>query len=75
MLLVGGVSGLLKSGDGQGRYFDIRSQGERNQWAAGRQVDQQLIWATVAQAMGASVPYSGSTSAVFGIFTNVELNV
>lgn len=72
MLFVGGASGLLKSGDGQGRYLNITSQGDRNHWAAGRQVDQQRIWATVAQAMGTSVPYSGNTSSVSGIFTNVS---
>ncbi|MGY3570212.1 DUF1552 domain-containing protein [Vibrio paucivorans] len=71
MLLVGGASGLLNSGNGSGRYFNIEQYGDRNHWKAGKQVDQQRIWATIAQAMGTSVPYGGDTSVVPNIFTNI----
>ncbi len=71
MLLVGGMSGRLKNGEGNGRYYNIQQHADRNHWQAGKQVDQQRIWATLAQAMGTSVPYSGNVSAVPDIFTHI----
>ncbi|WP_367989291.1 DUF1552 domain-containing protein [Vibrio sp. NTOU-M3] len=72
MLMVGGASGLLNNGSGQGRYYNIAQHGDRNHWAAGKQVDMQRIWATVAQAVGGTtVPYGGNISTVPGIFNNI----
>jgi hypothetical protein len=76
MLLMGGASGLLKSGDGSGRYFNITSQADRQHHTGnpviGKQfVDMQRIWATVAKAAGTSVPYGGNIDPLSGIFTNV----
>ncbi|WP_085724892.1 DUF1552 domain-containing protein [Pseudomonas sp. R37(2017)] len=76
MLLMGGASGLLKSGDGSGRYFNITSQGDRQHHTGnpviGRKfVDMQRIWATVAKAAGTSVTYGGNIEPLSGIFTNV----
>ncbi len=69
MLLVGGMSGRLKSGQGNGRYYNIQEYADRNHWKAGQQVDQQRIWATLAEAMGVSVPYGGNVSTVPNIFS------
>jgi hypothetical protein len=76
MLLMGGASGLLKSGDGSGRYFNVTSQADRQHHAGnpviGKHfVDMQRIWATVANAAGTSVPYEGNIVPLSGIFTNV----
>lgn len=76
LVLMGGASGLLKSGDGAGRYLNITSQADRTHHTGnpviGRNfVDMQRIWATVAKAAGTSVPYSGNIDPVSGIFTNV----
>jgi len=76
MLLMGGASGLLKSGDGSGRYFNVTSQADRQHHTGnpviGRNfVDMQRIWATVAKAAGTSVPYGGNIDPLSGIFTNV----
>lgn len=72
ILLMGGASGLLQSGSGNGRYFNIKSQGDRPHWTGGKYVDMQRIWSTIAQAAGTSVPYAGDVSAVTGIFSNVS---
>ncbi|MCY1180713.1 hypothetical protein D9M73_211760 [compost metagenome] len=76
MLLMGGASGLLKSGDGSGRYFNITSQADQKHHAGNpvigqHFVDMQRIWATVAKAAGTSVPYGGNINPLSGIFTNV----
>lgn len=76
MVLMGGAGGLLKSGDGAGRYLNITSQFDQTHHAGnpviGRNfVDMQRIWATIAKAAGTSVPYAGNTTPVSGIFTNV----
>lgn len=76
MVLMGGASGLLKSGDGDGRYFNITEQADREHHSGNpvigkKFVDMQRIWATVAKAAGASVPYAGNIDPVSGIFTNV----
>ena len=76
MVLMGGASGLLKSGDGSGRYLNITPQADRqhhtgNPEIGQRFVDMQRIWATIAQAAGTSVPYRGIITPVSGIFTNV----
>ena len=71
ILLMGGASGLLRSGSGNGRYFNIKSQGDRPHWTGGKYVDMQRIWSTIARAAGTSVPYAGDVSAVTGIFSNV----
>lgn len=71
MLMVGGASGLLNNGTGNGRYYNISQYGDRNHWQAGKQVDFQRVWATLAQAMGTNVPYSGDVSVIPGIFNNV----
>ena len=69
--LIGGASGLLKNGNGSGRFYDIQSYGDRSHWKLGKAVDMQRIWSTIAQASGTSVPYSGDTSTIPNIFTNV----
>ncbi|TQV87139.1 DUF1552 domain-containing protein [Aliikangiella coralliicola] len=69
--MIGGASGLLKNGNGTGRYFDLREQGERNHWRLGKLVDVQRVWATVAKAVGTTVPYGGNVSTLNNIFTNV----
>lgn len=75
LVLMGGACGLLKSGDGAGRYFNITAQGDRQQYGnpviGNRFVDMQRIWATIAKAAGTSVPYGGNVDPVSGIFTNV----
>ena len=76
MVLMGGASGLLKSGDGDGRYFNITGQADRDHHSGNpvigkRFVDMQRIWATVAKAAGTTVPYEGNIEPVTGIFTNV----
>lgn len=75
LVLMGGASGLLKSGDGAGRYFNITAQGDRKQEGnpviGNTMVDMQRIWATIAKAAGTSVPYAGNVDPVSGIFTNV----
>lgn len=76
VVLMGGASGLLKSGEGAGRYFNITSQADRDHHSGNpeigtRFVDMQRIWATVAKAAGTSVPYAGNIEPVTGIFTNV----
>lgn len=71
MVLLGGASGMVNNGTGNGRYLNITDQGDRDHWAAGKQVDMQRIWSTLAQAMGTSTPYGGDNSAITGIFRNV----
>lgn len=76
LVLMGGACGLLKSGDGAGRYLNITAQADRTHHTGnpviGRNfVDMQRIWATVAKAAGTSVPYGGNINPVSGIFTNV----
>lgn len=75
MLMVGGASGLLNNGSGNGRYYNISQYGNRHKWAGNlkiQQVDFQRVWATLAQAMGTSVPYGGDVSVIPGIFNNVS---
>ncbi|WP_137804461.1 DUF1552 domain-containing protein [Pseudomonas sp. G(2018)] len=76
LVLMGGACGLLKCGDGAGRYLNITAQADRTHHTGnpviGRNfVDMQRIWATVAKAAGTSVPYGGNINPVSGIFTNV----
>lgn len=76
LLLMGGASGLLKSGDGAGRYLDVTSQADRkhhtgNPVIGQYMVDMQRIWATIAKAAGTTVPYGGNIEPVSGIFSNV----
>lgn len=71
MLLVGGASGLLKSGSGNGRFYDLTPLGERSHWKMGTAVDVQRVWATVARAAGTDVPYSGDISTIPNVFSNV----
>lgn len=69
--LIGGASGLLKNNQGQGRFYDLYDQGERSHWKMGKAVDMQRVWSTIAAAAGTSVPYSGDTSTIPNLFTNV----
>ncbi|POA20245.1 Tat pathway signal protein [Pseudomonas sp. FW300-N1A1] len=76
MVLMGGASGLLKSGEGAGRYLDVTSQADRkhhtgNPVIGQHMVGMQRIWSTIAKAAGTSVPYGGNIESVSGIFTNV----
>ncbi|MDI3395487.1 DUF1552 domain-containing protein [Pseudomonas sp. V98_8] len=76
LVMMGGACGLLKSGEGAGRYLNITTQADKKHHAGnpviGRDfVDMQRIWATVAKAAGTSVPYAGNIDPVSGIFTNV----
>jgi len=71
LVLMGGASGLLNVGNGNGRYFNIKSQGDRSHWFKGSLVDMQRIWSTIALAAGTTVPYAGDVSPVTGIFSNV----
>lgn len=76
VVLMGGAGGLLKSGDGVGRYFNITSQFDQKHHAGNAVigqhfVDMQRIWATIAKAAGTNVPYAGNITPVTGIFTNV----
>lgn len=73
LVLMGGASGLLRSGTGNGRYLNIKSQGDRTHWTVsnGKLVDMQRIWATIARAAGTTVPYAGNVDPVTGIFSNV----
>ncbi|NRB38569.1 MAG: DUF1552 domain-containing protein [Pseudomonadales bacterium] len=69
--LIGGASGLLKNGNGQGRFLDLKNQGDRSHWKLGTAVDMQRVWTTIAAAAGTTTPYGGDTSTLSGIFTNV----
>ncbi|NRB38962.1 MAG: DUF1552 domain-containing protein [Pseudomonadales bacterium] len=69
--LIGGATGLLNNGMGQGRFLDLKSQGDRSHWKLGTAVDMQRVWTTIAAAAGTTTPYSGDTSTLNGIFTNV----
>jgi hypothetical protein len=76
MVLMGGAGGLLKSGEGAGRYFNITQQADRQHHTGNPEigksfVDMQRIWATIAKAAGTSVPYAGNIEPVTGIFSNV----
>ncbi|MBB3228247.1 hypothetical protein FHW69_002882 [Luteibacter sp. Sphag1AF] len=76
LVMLGGASGLLQSGDGKGRYLNVVSQADRthhtgNPVIGNKFVDMQRIWATVAKMAGTSVPYGGNVEPVTGIFTNV----
>lgn len=73
LLLMGGASGLLRNGTGQGRFLDITDQWDRQLESnvKYRYVDMQRIWATIARAAGTSVPYAGNVDVVKGIFSNV----
>ncbi len=76
LVLMGGASGLLKSGEGAGRYFNITAQADRQHHSGnpviGKNfVDMQRIWATLAKAAGTTVPYGGNIEPVTGIFSNV----
>jgi hypothetical protein len=63
--LIGGASGLLKNGSGNGRFFNMREQ-------EGSAVNMQRIWATIGKAAaGITVPYEGNISTIPNIFTNV----
>ncbi|WP_409277159.1 DUF1552 domain-containing protein [Pseudomonas defluvii] len=70
LVLMGGASGLLKSGNGNGRFFDVRTQGDHSDWL-GNYVSMQRVWASIASAAGATVPYGGNVSPINGIFTTV----
>ena len=69
--LMGGASGLLNNGNGSGRYLDLSNQGDRTHWKLGQCTDMQRVWATLAKAADTSVPYSGDTSTLSGIFTHI----
>ncbi|MEE4245338.1 MAG: DUF1552 domain-containing protein [Kangiellaceae bacterium] len=69
--LLGGASGLLQNGNGNGRFLNVSNQGDRTHWRLGQCTDVQRVWSTIAQAAGTSVPYSGNTSKLSGLFTNV----
>jgi len=69
--LMGGASGLLKSGTGKGRFYDLKPFGDRSHWAMGTPMDMQRVWATIARAAGTDVPYGGDTSSIPNLFTNV----
>ena len=67
--LIGGACGKINNGAGNGRYFSIQDQGDRSHWKMGKAVDIQRVWATIANAVGVQVPYSGDVSIVNGIFS------
>lgn len=74
LLLMGGASGLLRNGSGNGRYFSIAPQADRDHHTGNpvigkRFVDMPRIWNTVAAACGVEPPYPGGV--VTGIFNNV----
>ena len=69
--LMGGASGLLKSGTGNGRFYDLKPFGDRSHWAMGTPMDMQRVWATIARAAGTDVPYGGDISSIPNLFTNV----
>lgn len=74
LLMMGGASGLLRNGDGNGRCFSIASQADRDHHTGNpvigkRFVDMPRIWNTVAAACGIEPPYPGGV--VSGIFSNV----
>ncbi|MCJ8313657.1 MAG: DUF1552 domain-containing protein [Saccharospirillaceae bacterium] len=68
--LIGGASGLINHGS-NGRFYDLTPLGERSHWKMGTAVDMQRVWATIARAAGTDVPYSGDTSSIPNLFTNV----
>lgn len=70
LVLMGGASGLLKSGNGNGRFLDVRTQGDHSDWL-GNYVSMQRVWASSALAAGTTVPYGGNVSPINGIFTTV----
>lgn len=71
LVLMGGASGLLKSGDGKGRFLDVHNQGDFKFWDQRYYVMMQRVWASIALAAGTTVPYGGNVSPINGIFTTV----
>ena len=69
--LIGGASGLLKSGSGQGRFYDLIPFGDRTHWKMGTPTDMQRVWATIARAAGTDVNWGGNTTSIPNLFTNV----
>lgn len=69
--LIGGASGLLKNGNGAGRFLNLQAQGDRSHWRLGTATDMQRVWTTIARAAGTSTPYGGNTSTLNNLFTNV----
>jgi hypothetical protein len=69
--LIGGASGLLKSGSGNGRFYDLTPFGDRTHWKMGTPTDMQRVWATIARAAGTDVPYGGNITSIPNLFTNV----
>lgn len=69
--LIGGASGLLKSGNGSGRFYDLTPFGDRSHWKMGTPMDMQRVWATIARAAGTDVNWGGDTSSIPNLFTNV----
>lgn len=65
--LIGGASGLINNGTGNGRYLNVKNQGERSHWKLGQAVDMQRVWATLAAANGVNLPYSGDVRPLNGI--------
>lgn len=78
LVLMGGASGLLQTGSGNGRYLNISSQSENpgSSWPSNpvigsKFVGTQRIWATIGKAAGLTVPYGGNIDPVKGLFSNV----
>lgn len=69
--LIGGASGLLRNGNGSGRFLDLSSQGDRSHWKLGQVTDVQRVWSTLARAAGTQVNWDGDTSTLNGVFTHV----
>ena len=66
--LIGGASGLLNSGHGNGRYLNLKPQGERSHWKLGQAVDMQRVWSSIADLNNVAIPYSGDVSPLTGLF-------
>lgn len=71
LVLLGGASGRLMNGNGNGRYYDVMAHGDVTYGYQGRPeklVRMQRIWGTLGHAMGVGVPYDGDMTPVPGIF-------
>lgn len=65
--LIGGAPGLINNGTGNGRYLNLKSQGERSHWKMGQAVDMQRVWATIATSAGVNLPYGGDIRPLQGV--------
>ncbi|MFL9581912.1 DUF1552 domain-containing protein [Stenotrophomonas sp. AB1(2024)] len=72
LVFLGGASGRLINGTGNGRYYDVMALGDvDNQWQTGRPrrlVRMQRVWGELGRALGVEVPYAGNMDPIPDLF-------